>query len=141
MVEVAVELRAIEAGRTTEEPVENLDVNFNVTANISESDRADGAVVLKYSIDLETSPAAAKLHVAGFAKATGKEDEIEKLVAGREKDGTPTLFMKIYQKVYPSMYLLCGSLKIPYPAPGLLRLNRATTEEELVQRADGPRER
>jgi hypothetical protein len=58
------------------------------------------------------------------------------MVAGREPDGTSTLFMKIYQRIYPTMYLLCGSLRVPYPAPGLLRLNRTTTEEELVRNAE-----
>ena len=38
--------------------------------------------------------------------------------------------MKIYQRVYPTMYLLCGSLKIPYPAPGLLKLNQMASPEE-----------
>jgi len=61
---------------------------------------------------------------------------VEKLVAGREPDGTSSLFMKIYQRVYPTMYLLCGSLRVPYPAPGLLRLNRTTTEEEIIRGAE-----
>ena len=136
MAEVEVEIRALEANRTIEGSAENLDVNFNVNATINESDRSEGAMVLKYSIDFETSPAAARLHVTGLAKVAGREEEVEKLVAGREKDGTPTLFMKIYQRVYPAMYLLCGSLKIPYPAPGLLRLNHTTTEEELVRQTE-----
>ncbi|MDG6898514.1 MAG: hypothetical protein JRN24_02120, partial [Nitrososphaerota archaeon] len=132
---VQVEIRALEAARATEEPAEDLDVVFNVNASISETDRGDGFVVLKYSVDLETNPAAARLRVSGTARVSGRDEEVEKLAAGKEKDGTPTLFMKIYQKVYPTMYLLCGCLKIPYPAPGLLRLNGTATEEELVQRA------
>lgn len=136
MPEVEVQIRSLEASRTSEDAVENLDVTFNVNSSISESDRSDGLLRLKYSIDLDTSPAAAKLRVGGTATVTGREEELEKLLGAKEQDGTPTLFMKIYQKVYPTMYLLCGSLKIPYPAPGLLRLNMATTEEELVRRTE-----
>ncbi len=133
---VVVEIKALEVSRTVEEAAEDMEVTFNVNSSISESDRSDGLLKLKFSIDLETSPSAARLHVAGLATLTGREEEVEKLLAAREQDGTPTLFMKIYQRVYPTMYLLCGSLKVPYLSPGLLRLNKTTTEEELVRQAE-----
>lgn len=136
MPEVDVQIKALEASRTVEEAAKNMDVTFNVNSSISESDRSDGLLKLKFSIDLETSPPAARLHVAGLATLTGREEEVEKLLAAREQDGTPTLFMKIYQRVYPTMYLLCGSMEIPYPSPGLLRLNRTTTEEEVVRQSE-----
>lgn len=136
MPEVVVQIKALEASRTVEEVAENMDVTFNVNSSISESDRSDGLLKLKFSMDLETSPSAARLHVAGTAALSGREEEVEKVLLTREPDGTPTLFMKIYQRVYPTMYLLCGSMKIPYPSPALLRLNRTTTEEELVRQAE-----
>jgi len=137
MLVVEVKMKALEASRTVEEATANMEATFNVNSSISESDRTDGLLKLKFSVDLETSPPAAKLRVAGLATLTGREEEIEKLLAAREQDGTPTLFMKIYQRLYPTMYLLCGSMDIPYPSPGLLRLNRTTTEEELVRQAEG----
>lgn len=105
-----------------------------MNSSISESDRGPGFLNLKFAMDVETQPSAARLHVAGTATVSGKDEEIEGVLSAREKDGTPTLFMKIYQRVYPTMYLLCGSLKIPYPAPGLLRLNQVATAVEEIAR-------
>jgi hypothetical protein len=85
-------------------------------------------------MDIETQPAAARVFVSGTATISGKDEEIDSTLGASEKDGTPTLFMRIYQQVYPTMYLLCGSMKVPYPAPGLLKLNQvATAEQELAR--------
>ena len=130
MVQIDVLVKGIEANKTQDEANESTAITFNVNASISESDRGPGALSLKYSMDIETSQAAARLHDSGTASLTGKDSEIEEMLAAKEKDGTPTLFMKIYQRVYPTMYLLCGALKIPYPAPGLLRLNQMAGAEE-----------
>jgi hypothetical protein len=127
-------VKGIEATKTADEANESTAVTFNVNASINEADRGPGFLNLKFSMDIETSPSAARIHVAGTATLSGKESEIDETLAAKEKDGTPALFMKIYQRVYPTMYLLCGSLKIPYPAPGLLRLNQvATAEAELAR--------
>lgn len=134
MPQIDVHVKGIEASRTTDEANESSPVTFNVSASINESDRGPGFLNLKFSMDIETQPVAARLHVSGTASLIGKEGEIDETLAAREKDGTPSLFMKIYQSVYPTMYLLCGSLKIPYPAPGLLRLSQvATAETELTR--------
>lgn len=132
--QIEVLVKAIEANKTSDEANESTQVTFNVNASINEADRGPGFLNLKFSMDIETHPAAARVFVSGTATLSGKEDEIDVVLASKEKDGTPTLFMKIYQRVYPTMYLLCGSLKIPYPAPGLLRLNRVATAEEEVAR-------
>lgn len=134
MAQVDVLVKGIEANKTSDEANEATPVTFNVNASINEADRGPGFLNLKFSMDLETQPAAARVHVSGSATLKGKDEEIDEVLGAKEKDGTPTLFMKIYQRVYPTMYLLCGSLKIPYPAPGLLRLNRMATAEEEVAR-------
>ena len=131
MAQVEVTVKGIEANRTSDEVNESTPVTFNVNSSINEADRGPGFMNLKFSMDIETQPAAARLFVSGTATLKGKEDEIDELIGAKEKDGTtPSLFMKIYQRVYPTMYLLCGSLKIPYPAPGLLRLSQVASAEE-----------
>ena len=131
MVQVEVAVKGIEANKTSDEVNESTAVTFNVNSSINEADRGPGFMNLKFSMDIETQPAAARLFVSGTATVKGKEDEIDELIGAKEKDGTtPTLFMKIYQRVYPTMYLLCGSLKIPYPAPGLLRMSQMASAEE-----------
>lgn len=134
MVEVDVLVKGIEANKTLDEANESTPITFNVNSSINEADRGPGFLTLKYSLDIETQPAAARLRVSGTATLSGKDAEIEEILATNEKDGTPALFMKIYQRVYPTMYLLCGALKIPYPAPGLLRLNQVATAEGEVAR-------
>ncbi len=131
LVQVDVLVKGIEANKTAEEVNESTQVTFNVNSSINEADRGPGFLNLKFSMDIETQPAAARIFVSGTATLKGKEDEIDAVLEAKEKDGTtPTLFMKIYQRVYPTMYLLCGSLKIPYPAPGLLRLSQMASAEE-----------
>ena len=134
MVDVEVSVKGIEANKTSDEANESTQVTFNVNSSINEADRGPGFLNLKFSMDVETQPAAARVFVSGTATLKGKDDEIDAMIGAKEKDGTPALFMKIYQRVYPTMYLLCGSLKIPYPAPGLLRLNRMASAEEEVAR-------
>jgi hypothetical protein len=130
LAQVEVFIKGIEAGRTSDEADESTPVTFNVNASITEADRGPGFMNLKFSMDIETQPAAARLHVSGTATLKGKDEEMDQAVGGKEKDGTPSLFMKIYQRVYPTMYLLCGALRIPYPAPGLLRLSQVAGTEE-----------
>lgn len=132
MAQLDVLVKGIEASKTSDEANESTQMTFNVNASISEADRGPGFMSLNFSMDIETQPAAARVRVAGTANLSGKETEMEEMLSGREKDGTPTVFMKIYQRVYPMMYLLCGSLKLPYPAPGLLRLSQVASAEEQV---------
>jgi hypothetical protein len=127
-----VVIKGVESSRTAEDANENVDVAFNVNSSISESDSGPGFVTLKYSIDMETQPSAARIFVSGTAKISGKDGEIEQLLGAKENDGTPTVFMRIYQRVYPTMYLLSGALHVPYPGPGLLRQNRMETEAQIL---------
>ncbi|MDG7010836.1 MAG: hypothetical protein JRN57_01825 [Nitrososphaerota archaeon] len=134
MVQIEVLVKGMEANKTSDEANESTPVTFNVNSSINEADRGPGFLNLKFSMDIETQPAAARIFVSGTATLKGKEDEIDEVLGAKEKDGTtPSLFMKIYQRVYPTMYLLCGSLKIPYPAPGLLKLSQMAGAEETEQ--------
>lgn len=133
-MQVDVAVKGIEANKTADGVNESTPVTFNVNSSINEADRGPGFLNLKFSLDIETQPAAARIFVSGMATVRGKDDEVEEILSAKESDGTPSLFMRIYQRVYPTMYLLCGSLKIPYPAPGLLRLNQVASAEEQVAR-------
>jgi hypothetical protein len=136
-----VVIKGVESSRTAEDANENAEVAFNVNSSISESDSGPGFVTLKYSIDMETQPSAARIFVSGTARIAGKEDEIEQMLGAKEKDGTPTVFMRIYQRVYPTMYLLSGALHVPYPGPGLLKQNHMETEAQMVAQTTGRAER
>jgi len=134
-------IKGVESSRTSEDADENAEVAFNVNSSISEHDSGPGFVNLKFSIDMETQPSAARIFVSGTARVAGKENEIEEMLGAKEKDGTPTLFMRIYQRVYPTMYLLSGSLHVPYPGPGLLRQNHVESEAQVIAQSSGRGER
>lgn len=135
--QIDVQIKGVETSRTSEGVDENTEVMFAVNSSISESDRGPGFINLKFSIEMETQPSAARVFISGTASVTGKEEEIDELLAAKERDGTPTLFMRIYQRAYPTMYLLCGSLHVPYPGPGLLRRNKVETEAQIVSSTAG----
>jgi hypothetical protein len=73
------------------------------------------------------------LTISGTASLKGDEQEIDALLASKEEDGSPPIFMKIYQKVYSIMYLMSGSLRIPYPSPGLLKGVHLASAKEMRQ--------
>lgn len=129
MVELAVKVKTIEASKTSDETNFNSQVTFGVNSSINEVERGPGVLGMKFSIDIDTQPAAAKVFVSGAATLTGKDEEIEELLNAKEADGSPVLFMRIYQKVYAMVYLVAGSLDIPYPAPGLLKVNSVATAQ------------
>jgi len=133
MVEVEVLVKSVEATRLSEELREDSEVTFEVTASLDETDRAPAALAMRFSIDIATQPPAAKIDVSGTARITGEEQDIDALLAVKEPNSTPPVFMSIYQKVYAMLYLLSGSLKIPYPSPGLLKVVKVgTTKEEVA---------
>lgn len=128
MVDLEVYVKTVEGTRLSEDVKPTTEVTFNVNATITETERNQGQISLKFSIDMESQPAVARLSVAGSAALMGEEQEIDELLLAKESEGTPPIFMKIYEKVYAVLYLLCGSLKIPYPSPALLKVVQVSSE-------------
>jgi len=95
--------------------------------------------VMRFSIDIQTTPQLAKIDISGVAKLIGEEQEIERLLVGKETGSTPPIFMSIYKKVYAMLYLLAGSLRIPYPSPGLLKVVRVASSREVAATAENER--
>jgi hypothetical protein len=129
-VDLEVYVRNVEGTRLSEDVKPTAEVTFNVNATITETERNQGQISLKFSIDMESEPAVAKLVVAGSATLLGEEQEIDALLMAKDADATPPIFMKIYEKVYAVLYLLCGSLKIPYPSPALLKVVQVSSGSE-----------
>ncbi len=132
MVEVEVLVRSVEAARISEEPKDNSDVSFEVTASLSETDRTPGQLSMRFSINIQTAPQLAKIDITGSAKITGDEQDIERLLTTKEATSTPPVFMSIYKKVYAILYLISGSLRIPYPSPGLLKVVKVASAREVA---------
>ena len=139
MVEVEVLIRSVEAARLSEDAKDSSEVAFEVTASLNETDRSPGQLVMRFSIDIQTTPQLAKIDISGVAKLIGEEQEIERLLVGKETGSTPPIFMSIYKKVYAMLYLLAGSLRIPYPSPGLLKVVKVASSREFAATAENER--
>jgi len=139
MVEVEVLIRSVEAARLSEDAKDSSEVAFEVTASLNETDRSPGQLVMRFSIDIQTAPQLAKIDISGVAKLNGEEQEIERLLVGKDAGSTPPVFMSIYKKVYAMLYLLAGSLRIPYPSPGLLKVVKVASSREFAATAENER--
>jgi hypothetical protein len=133
MVEIEVAIKSVEGMKLAENVSSETDVVFNAVASISQNERSPGFVTLKFNIDLESRPEIAKITVAGTAMIKGEDIAIDALLEVKGDDSVPPVFMKIYEKVYAIFYLLSGSLKIPYPTPGLLRSVQVVSGREVAQ--------
>jgi hypothetical protein len=131
MVEVDVLVKNVEATRLTEGARDDVPVTFDVSASLTETEREPGQISLKFGISIAAQPPVAKIEVGGTAKVTGEEAEIESILTVKDQDSTPPIFMTIYQKVYAVLYLLSGSLKIPYPSPGLMKVVKLASQSEV----------
>ncbi len=133
MLGVDVAIKSVEGTKLAEDVTSDSSVNFNVGANIVQSERNPDKLTLKFTIELGTEPEVAKMTVTGTAVLTGDDKEIESMLTPKEGESVPPVFMKIYQKVYAVLYLVSGSLKIPYPSPGLLKGVRLVSAREISQ--------
>ncbi len=131
MVEVEVLVKSVEATRLSEEARDDTGVTFDVSASLSETDHQAGQFLLKYGIAITSQPPIARMDVGGTAKITGEEKEIDALLKTADPNTPPPIFMTIYQKVYAILYLLSGSLKIPYPSPGLMKVVKMSSPGDV----------
>ncbi len=134
MVEIEVTIKSVEGMKLGDNVSSDAEVVFNAVAAISQNERSPGFVALKFNIDLESRPEIAKITVAGTTTLKGEDNAIDALLEVKGEDSVPPVFMKIYEKVYAIFYLLSGSLKIPYPTPGLLRSVQVVSGREVAQR-------
>jgi hypothetical protein len=132
MVEVQVQVKNVEATRLSDEVRDETSVTFDVAASLAETEHQAGQFTLKYSIAISSQPPVAKMDVSGTARITGEEREIEELLKSPDQNTPPPVFMAIYQKVYAILYLLSGSLKIPYPSPGLMKVVKMASPDEAA---------
>lgn len=135
---VEVTIRSIEAAKLAEDATSDSTVGFSASANLVESEKSPGKLALKFTIELDSSPEVAKITISGTATLKGEDSEIEALLAPKEGESTPPVFMKIYQKVYAILYLLSGSLAIPHPSPGLLNEVHFASPNEMAKANPNP---
>jgi hypothetical protein len=119
--EVITKIRNIAVQKLDEKATHNTPVIFDFGANLEEADRTSDSVVLNFRMTMDTEPAIAKFVVEGATTITAEEAEIEKLLSADPETDVPYVFTRIYQTVYSVIFMLAGTIDVPYPSPALLK--------------------
>ncbi len=119
--EVVTRIRNLTAQKLDEKSNHNTPVIFDFGANLEESDRSSDGVTLNFQMTMDTEPNVAKFVVEGTATVNGEESEIEKLLSPDPQTNVPFVFTRIYQTVYSVIFMLAGTIDVPYPSPALLK--------------------
>ena len=119
--EVITKIRNIAVQKQDDKATHNTPVIFDFGANLEEADRTSDSVVLNFRMTMDTEPAIAKFVVEGATTITAEEAEIEKLLSADPETDVPYVFTRIYQTVYSVIFMLAGTIDVPYPSPALLK--------------------
>jgi hypothetical protein len=141
LVEVEVLVKNVEAARLAEAAGDDASVTFDVAVSLAEAENQGGQFTIKYDIQITSQPPVAKMTVSGTARITGEQSEIDSVLKSSDPNDAPPLFMMIYQKVYAILYLLSGSLKIPYPSPGLMKVVKRMPPAEMQENSGDEQQR
>src|SRR5208283_1858199 len=117
---VSVKIKKIIAQKLEDTSSHDTKVVFNVGVTIEEAYRRSDSVGLNFSISLETEPSIAKLAIEGVATVTGNPAGIEKMLSQDSKTNIPKVLSPIYEEIYSVLFILVGTLDLPYPSPALL---------------------
>ena len=121
MLEISVLVESVEASRLSEKASENANSNYSLNVSLSEKERSTDTLVLSYSLELTSQPQAARFKVSGSATLKGNRDEIREGITAPDENKPPPVLVTIYERIYSTLYVLSGMLKVPHPMPNLLK--------------------
>ncbi len=121
MLDVAIQLDAVDAVRLSDKMNENSNSNYSLNVSLSEKDRTSDSLVLSFSLELTSQPQAARFKVSGSATLKGTRDEIKEEISAPDDKKPPPILVTVYERVYSTLYVLAGALKVPHPMPNLLK--------------------
>jgi len=126
VLEVAVTLDRVEGVRLSDKADVNAKSEYKLNVSMSEKQRAPEELTLGFTLELTCQPQIAKMTVSGTVVLTGPDEEVESDIAPGEEKTPPKVVETIYERVYGLVYVLAGSLKVPYPKPNLLKKRPVT---------------
>jgi len=121
VLEIIVLIEDVDASRLSEKATENATSNYSLNVSLAERDRSTDHLVLSYSLELTSQPAMARFKVSGSATLKGTKEEIKGGIAAPDDNRPPPVLLEIYERIYSTVYLLAGALKVPHPMPNLLK--------------------
>jgi hypothetical protein len=130
-IEVVTKIRNVTSSKSDDKANHNTPVVFNFAVNMDEAERTTESVKLNFQMVMDTEPAVAKFTVEGVAILNGDQAEIEKILSADPQTNVPLVFTRIYQQVYSVIFMLAGTIDVPYPSPALLK--RAQVKSAIPQ--------
>ncbi len=118
---MAVTVEKIESVRLSDKVNEHSKSNYKLNVALSEKNRKPEGMTVAFSIELSGNAQTTKITVSGSARLTGSEDDIQAAIGPGKDKAPPKVVEAIYEKIYGLVYLLAGSMRVPYPAPNLVR--------------------
>jgi len=120
MRDFKVRIESIKAGNSVEEDVRDRLVRYKADVSLTEKDRSPGYISLGFHLELNSVPSVGQVTISGSANLTGGREELRTMLAS--SDGAPPpVIVKIYERVYSTLYLLCDALMLPSPLPNLMK--------------------
>jgi len=121
VLEVAVLVESVDAARLSEKASENANSNYSLNVSLSEKDRSPETLALSFSLELTSQPQAARFKVSGIATLKGTKEEIKEGITAPDDNKPPPILVTIYERIYSTIYVLSGALRVPHPMPNLLK--------------------
>ena len=121
MLEIVVAIEDVDAARLSEKATENATSNYSLNVSLAERERNPDRLVLSYSLELTSQPAMARFKVSGSATLRGTKEEVRGGITAPDDNRPPPVLIEIYERIYSTVYLLAGALKVPHPMPNLLK--------------------
>jgi len=121
VLEVTVIVEDVDAARLSDKANENAVSNYSLNVSLAERDRSTEHLVLSYSMELTSQPPTARFKVSGSATLKGNREEIREGITASDMNRPPPVLLIIYERIYSTIYLLAGALKVPHPMPNLLK--------------------
>jgi hypothetical protein len=104
---------------------------FQVTAKIDEESRKDNRLDLSFLLTLSDPKNMVTYEFRGSCNITGNPASFDHMMGAQAGSRLPRILDVIYQKVYPSVFMLAGMTSAPYPQLTVLAQELVVTQEEV----------
>jgi len=106
---------------------------YDIDVALDEVGNNEGSIKLKFKFTLLSNPTNIKISVDGFVSIHGNETEVSKHLQPDQKN-VPAIVNNIYQEIFPLVYLITKTMRIPSPAYRLSEISSMPhVETESVQ--------
>jgi hypothetical protein len=109
---------------------------YDIDVALDEVGNNEGSIKLKYKFTLLSNPTNIKISLDGFVSIHGNETEISKHLQPDQKN-VPAIVNGIYQEIFPLVYLITKTMRIPSPA---YRLSEISSMPRLETESAQPQE-